>query len=258
MDEFDRRAHADALGHRRRLAHQQLRHRQRIDLADIDRLAVMLADIGVAKAELVGQHDLGEVLFVGLGCGGVGTKTIRKNSEFHSNRPVIPSERGGVGGVLHPFCGLTTPGRGPRFSAMVGRRREARMSSPAHLRHRPHSRLPGVVGGERARARLRALADPDRRCRGAGAGIPGHQPQRPVAGHRRRRLCAVRVAGNHALSRQEARRRKALSATPQGEAGAWQWSFGPSPRSIAASTSGRCTPCACRPASAMQPCATRR
>ena len=83
MDEFDRRAHADALGHRRRLAHQQLRHRQGVDLADIDRLAVMLADIGVAKAELVGQHDLGEVLFVGLGGGGVGTKAVRENSEFH-------------------------------------------------------------------------------------------------------------------------------------------------------------------------------
>jgi hypothetical protein len=83
MDEFYRRPHADALGQRGRLAHQQLRHRQSVDLADIDRLAVMLADIGVAIAELVGQHDLGEVLFVGLGGGGVGTKAVRENSEFH-------------------------------------------------------------------------------------------------------------------------------------------------------------------------------
>jgi len=37
---------------------------------------VVLADIGVAKAELVGQHDLGEVLFVGLRCGGVGAKAV--------------------------------------------------------------------------------------------------------------------------------------------------------------------------------------
>ena len=83
VDEFHRSPHADALGQRRRLAHQQLRHRQGVDLADIDRLAVMLADIGVAKAELVGQHDLGEVLFVGLRCGGVGAKAVGENSEFH-------------------------------------------------------------------------------------------------------------------------------------------------------------------------------
>src|SRR5580693_3461087 len=83
MDEFYRSPHADALGHCRRLAHQELRHRQGVDLADIDRLAVMLADIGVAIAELVGQHDFGEVLFVGLGGGGVGTKAVRENSEFH-------------------------------------------------------------------------------------------------------------------------------------------------------------------------------
>ncbi len=78
MNELDGRPHADALGQRRSLAHQQFRHRQRIDLVDIDRLAVMLADEDVAKAERVGMHDLGDVFFVGLRRGGVGTKAVRE------------------------------------------------------------------------------------------------------------------------------------------------------------------------------------
>src|SRR5581483_378642 len=78
MDELDRGTHADALGHGRRLAHQQFGYGQRIDLADIDRLAVVLADIDVAKAELVGEYDLGEVFFVSLGGGGVWSKSVRE------------------------------------------------------------------------------------------------------------------------------------------------------------------------------------
>ena len=94
---------------------------------------------------------------------------------------------------------------------VVGLRRRKKHVRPAYLRHRPHPRLPGVVGGDGARARLRAPADRDRRCRRALAGISGDQSQRPAAGHRRRWFCAVRVAGDHALSRQEAFARKTLS-----------------------------------------------
>jgi len=85
MNELDRRPHADSLGQRRRLAHQELGDRQRIDLVDVDGLAMVLADIGVAKPELVGQHDLGEVFLVGLGRGRVRTKAVRKDAEFHAN-----------------------------------------------------------------------------------------------------------------------------------------------------------------------------
>ena len=83
MDELDRGAHANPLGQRRRLAHQQLGDRQGVDLVDVDRLAVVLADIGVAKSELVGQHDLGKILLVGLRRGGMGTKAVGKDAEFH-------------------------------------------------------------------------------------------------------------------------------------------------------------------------------
>ncbi len=83
MDELDRRAHADPLGQCRRLAHQQFGHRQGVDPVDIDRLAVMLADIGVTESELIGQHDLEQVLVVGLGGGGVRAKAVRENTEFH-------------------------------------------------------------------------------------------------------------------------------------------------------------------------------
>ena len=46
MNELHRRAHANALGQPCRLAHQQLRHGQGVDLVHIERLAMMLADIG--------------------------------------------------------------------------------------------------------------------------------------------------------------------------------------------------------------------
>ena len=51
----------------------------------------------------------------------------------------------------------------------------------------------------------------DRRRRRAHAGVSRHQSERAAAGHRRRRLRAVRVARHHALSRQEAFARPALS-----------------------------------------------
>ena len=83
MDQLDRRAHPDPLGQCRGLAHQQFGHRQGVDPVDIDRLAVMLADIGVAESELIGQHDLVQVLVVGLGGAGMRAKAVRENTEFH-------------------------------------------------------------------------------------------------------------------------------------------------------------------------------
>jgi hypothetical protein len=49
---------------------------------------MVLADIGVAKPELVGQHDLGEVFLVGLGRGRVRAKAVRKDAEFHSRSSI--------------------------------------------------------------------------------------------------------------------------------------------------------------------------
>jgi hypothetical protein len=88
VNELDGRPHADARGQRSRLAHQELRDRERVDLADVNRLAVMLADIGVVKAELVRQHDFGEVFVVGLCRGGVRAKAIGENSKFHFQSPI--------------------------------------------------------------------------------------------------------------------------------------------------------------------------
>ena len=52
------------------------------------------------------------------------------------------------------------------------------------------------------------------------------QPERATAGHRRRRLRAVRVAGDHALPRQETFARQALSRRRcKARRRAWQWSF---------------------------------
>jgi hypothetical protein len=45
---------------------------------------MVLADIGVAKSELVGKHDLRKVFLVGLGGAGVRAKAVGKNAEFHS------------------------------------------------------------------------------------------------------------------------------------------------------------------------------
>jgi hypothetical protein len=88
VKDLDRRAHADAPRERRRLAHQKLRHRQRVDAVDIDRLAVVLADEGVAEAEFVGEDDLAQILVVGLGSRRVRAKAIRENTEFRG--PVLP------------------------------------------------------------------------------------------------------------------------------------------------------------------------
>ena len=102
-------------------------------------------------------------------------------------------------------------------------------------------------------------ADRDRRRRRAHAGVSRHQSERPAAGHRRRRFRAVRVACHHALSRQEAFARPALSRHAwRARRGRGNGACGRSPRSIAASTSGRCMRSACRRRSATPPSAPRR
>jgi len=44
---------------------------------------VVLADKGVAKAELIGEYDLGKVLVVSLRGGGMRAKAVREKSKFH-------------------------------------------------------------------------------------------------------------------------------------------------------------------------------
>ncbi len=66
VDHRDGRAHADLLGERRRLAHEQFRNGQRVDAIDVHRLAVMLADVCITHAELIGKDDLLQILLVGL------------------------------------------------------------------------------------------------------------------------------------------------------------------------------------------------
>src|SRR5262249_7202265 len=93
VDKFDRGAHPYLLGQGSGLAHQEFGYRERIDLVDIDRLTVVLADIGVPKAELVGVDDLCEVLFVSLCRGRMWTKAIRENAKFHFESSISPKLR---------------------------------------------------------------------------------------------------------------------------------------------------------------------
>ena len=83
VDQLDRRTHADTRRQGGRLAHHQLGRRDGVDPADIGRLAVVLADIGVAKTEPVGQHDLVDVLLVGSRRAGVRAAPLGKDTELH-------------------------------------------------------------------------------------------------------------------------------------------------------------------------------
>ncbi len=83
VDQLDPGAHADVLGQRGRLAHHELGRRDGVDAADIGRLAVVLADIGDAETELVGQDDFVDVLFVCSRRAGVRAKAVGENTEFH-------------------------------------------------------------------------------------------------------------------------------------------------------------------------------
>ena len=136
VDELHRGAHADALGQRRRFAHQQFGHRQRVDLADIDRLAVVLADIGVAKTELVRENDFIEVLLVGRRRAGVGTKAVRKKPEFHCHSSIFGSR-------LRPHAQLDNAQFRPRMSARK-RAREANSPWPIAVL-RPSSAAPSTM-----------------------------------------------------------------------------------------------------------------
>ena len=215
VNELDGRSHADALGDRRSLAHQQFRHRERVDLVDIDRLAMMLADIAIAKAELIGQHDLGEVLFVRLGCGGVRAKAVGEKAEFHvhSLRFLMARYDPCLGLTTRLDSGWTTPPiRGHEHGV-------------AHLRRCAHAGIPRVVGGGGARGALPAPADRDRRCRRPDAGVSGAQSERPASGHRRRRL---RVVQSLAITLYLAKKYsfgKLYPSMLESEARAWQWSF---------------------------------
>ena len=96
VDELHRGAHADLFGQPRRLAHQELGDRQGVDLVDIDRFPMMFADIGVTKAELIGENDLAEVFLVGPGRAGVRAKAVREDAEFHYHSSVStdPAQEG--------------------------------------------------------------------------------------------------------------------------------------------------------------------
>ncbi len=83
MDELDGGTHPNLLGQPGGFAHQQFRDRQRVHFVDVDRFAMMLADIGVTEAKLICEYDLLQVFFVSLGCGGVGAKAVREDAEFH-------------------------------------------------------------------------------------------------------------------------------------------------------------------------------
>ncbi len=83
MDQLDRRAHADALGQTSGLADHQFGRGDGVDRVYEGDLAMVLADIGVAKAQLVGQHDLGDVGVIGLAGAGVRPESIGENAEFH-------------------------------------------------------------------------------------------------------------------------------------------------------------------------------
>ena len=94
MDELHRCTHADLLGQSRYLAHQKFGDRQGVHLVDIDRFAVMLADVGVTKAELIGEDDLAEVFLVSLGRAGVRAKAVREDAEFHYHSSMKDADAG--------------------------------------------------------------------------------------------------------------------------------------------------------------------
>jgi hypothetical protein len=64
VNELDGRVHADSLCQGGRLAHQKLRHRQRVHFIDVDRFAMVFTDTDIAETELVREYDFGQILFV--------------------------------------------------------------------------------------------------------------------------------------------------------------------------------------------------
>src|SRR5271155_1783882 len=79
MDHLHGRAKANLLRQRRRLAHQELRHRHHINRTNIQRLSMVLADPSITKTKLISKHDLVKILLIGLSSTRMPTKTIRPN-----------------------------------------------------------------------------------------------------------------------------------------------------------------------------------
>jgi hypothetical protein len=76
VDHLNGGAHADLPSEAGRLAHQQFRHGQGIDLADVDGLTVMLADESDLEPELVGKDNLAKILVERLLRAGVRAKSV--------------------------------------------------------------------------------------------------------------------------------------------------------------------------------------
>ena len=90
MDQTDGGTHPDLFGQTGGLGHQQLRHRNGIDLVYIGRLAMVLADIGIAKPQLIGEDNFIDIFIIRLRRGSVQAKPVSKYAEFHECRsPVI-------------------------------------------------------------------------------------------------------------------------------------------------------------------------
>jgi hypothetical protein len=91
VNEPDRGAKSYSLRQRRQLAHHQFGGWHHVDCTDVRRLGVMLADVCVAKAQLIGQHDFGNVLLVGTPNSGSGAlpEPIREDAEFHLKARLI-------------------------------------------------------------------------------------------------------------------------------------------------------------------------
>ena len=76
MDQTDGGTHPDLFGQTGGLGHQQLRHRNGIDLVYIGRLAMVLADIGIAKPQLIGEDNFIDIFIIRLRRGSVQAKPV--------------------------------------------------------------------------------------------------------------------------------------------------------------------------------------
>ena len=118
---------------------------------------------------------------------------------------------------------------------------------PEDLRHRPHPRLPRALDGEGAGARLRARsrsrsATPARARRSFSPSIRtgGCRSSSTTAS------CCSSRSPSRSISPRSIRPAGFIPARWKARRGPGSGACGRSPRSIAASTSGRCTPSACR------------
>ena len=133
------------------------------------------------------------------------------------------------------------------------------MNFSANLRRRPHPRVSRAVGGGGAWHRLRACADRDRRRRRPRARISRRSIR--TAGCRSSTTaascCSSRLR-SRSISPRSIPPASSIPARSKARPRPGNGASGRSPRSIAASISGRCMPCGCRRRSATPLCATRR